>query len=202
MISLIKVNYVPETFPSFLRALAKKRSYIIETVRLVLVFPLSILLFPSFSPLLIIETISTVVQMTGYPLRPKLHFQIPYVFPAFSLSDRKLSLCQFTSCVTMPYTQKTDFADLSSFKRIWEYSLHISKYCLPLESGNYNLGKPNFLCFPCVLVTFPNSLCFPWQGIVFGHFPCFPCAVGNLRWRHRFKIMITWYCKSIIWICK
>ena len=41
-------------------------------------------------------------HILGYPL--KLYFQIPCVFDVFSLSDRKFSLCQFTSFVSITYT--------------------------------------------------------------------------------------------------
>ena len=51
---------------------------------------------------------------TGYPL--KLHFQIPCVFPVFSLSNDKLPIyviCNYN-------IHKTDLVDLSSFKIFWE----------------------------------------------------------------------------------
>ena len=44
-------------------------------------------------------------QYTGYPL--KLHFQIPCVFPLYSMSSRKFSLCQFLWFVTITYTKLT-----------------------------------------------------------------------------------------------
>ena len=68
------------------------------------------------------------------------------------------------------YIHKTDLADLSSFKKIWKFSRQISKYLLPLESGNLQLEQTKFR----VLAKFANSLCFPWQGISLDTFRVFP----------------------------
>ena len=104
---------------------------------------------------------------TGSPL--KLHFQIPCVFPVFSLLERKFSLCQFTRFVTITYTKLT-WQTYPASKTIWKFSQQISKYRLPLESRNLQLEQNKFPVFwqkfkiPCV---FPD-------GIFFVIFPVFP----------------------------
>ena len=111
--------------------------------------------------------------LAGYPL--KFHFQIPCVFPVFSLSDCKFPLCQSIYVICDYYIHQTDLVDISSLKRIWEFSRKISKYLLPLESGNLQLEQTKFPVFwqhfqiPCV---FPDrdfflpfslfSLCSTW----------------------------------------
>ena len=67
------------------------------------------------------------------------------------------------------YIHKTDLADLSSLITKIEKSKNqkISKYLLPLESGNLQLEQTKF---PVYFLT----------GIFFCHFPCFPCAVGTM----------------------
>ena len=63
---------------------------------------------------------------------------------------------------------------LSSFKKnFWQ---QILKYLLPLESGTYNLSKPNSLCFGKLS-----------KFRVFCHFLCFPCAAGTLQ-----QWWVTW----------
>ena len=89
------------------------------------------------------------VVCSGYPL--KLHFQFPCVFPVLPhiFPVPLYVICDY-------YIHKTDLADLSSFKQIWEFSWQISKYLLPLESGNLQLEQTKFPVFwqnfqiPCV----------------------------------------------------
>ena len=78
------------------------------------------------------------------------------------------------------YIHKTDFADLSSFKECWEFSLQISKYLLPLESGNLQPEQTKFPLFSLCFGKISKFHVFSLTGIFFGHFPCFPCAVGTL----------------------
>ena len=80
-------------------------------------------------------------RVAGYPL--KLHFQIPCVFPVFSLSVGKFSLCQFMLFVTITYT-KLIWQASNIFRR---FSQEIWKYLSPLESGNLQLEQTKFPVF-------------------------------------------------------
>ena len=58
----------------------------------------------------------------------------------------------------------------SSFKQMEIFAANISKYLLPLESGNLQHEETKFPVF--------------WQNFKIpplGHFPCFPCAVGEVN---------------------
>ena len=68
------------------------------------------------------------------------------VLPVFSLSDRKFSLCQFMSFLTNTYTKLT-LQTYPASKEIWKFSLQVSKYLLPLESGNLQLKQTKFSVF-------------------------------------------------------
>ena len=69
------------------------------------------------------------------------------------------------------YIQKTDLADLSSFKQFWEFGGQILKSILPLESGNLQLEQTKF---PVVLQNFLIpfslfSLCSWYPVHIFSH---------------------------------
>ena len=97
----------------------------------------------------------------------------------FSLSDRKFSLCQFTRFVTITYTKLTWQTNpvLIFFKNF--VSLQISKYLLPLESGNFQLEQTKFPMFwqnfqiPCV---FPDRDFFEPFSLF-----CLTCSAFLLR---------------------
>ena len=54
------------------------------------------------------------IYLSGYPL--KFHFQIPCVFPVFSVRLQIFPVAIYVICDY--YIHKTDLADLSSFKEI------------------------------------------------------------------------------------
>ena len=113
---------------------------------------------------------------SGYPLNS--HFQIPCVFPVYSLSNRKFSLCQFTSFLTITNTKLTK-QTYPAFKRK-RISHQILKYILPLESGNLQFEQTNFLGFS---LCFGKISKFPVLSLIWNFVPCFPyfpCAVGTL----------------------
>ena len=77
-----------------------------------------------------------------------------FKFPVFSLSDGKISLCQFT-----------DLADIPSFKFFWRISWQISKYLSSLESGNLQLGQTKFPVFSLKGIFFPIFPVSPVQWV-------------------------------------
>ena len=103
--------------------------------------------------------------LTGYPL--KLHFQIPCVFPVYSVRRQFFPVPIYVICYY--FIHKTDLADLSVFKKkiLWQ----ILKYLLPIESRNLQLEQTKFLVFwqnfqiPCV---------FPDRDFFGAIFPVFP----------------------------
>ena len=104
----------------------------------------------------------------GYPL--KVHFQISYVFPVFSLSDSKFSMCQFIyRFVTVTYTKLT-WQTYQAFKKNGHFRDKFPKYLLPLESGNLQLKKAKF---PVFWQNFQIPS-FPCQGLFLAIFPVFP----------------------------
>ena len=99
------------------------------------------------------------------------------IFPKFPVFTLTVIFCSFlpvfpVQWVPCYYIRETDLADSSSFNKNWTFLQQLSKYLLPLESGNSQLKKK---C-PYVLTKFPNSLLFPWQGISFGHLPLSLCS--------------------------
>ena len=92
-----------------------------------------------------------------FPVRPQI-FPVPIYM-----------ICDY-------YIHKTNLADLSSFRKKWQFSRQLKNIFYLSNQGNYNLSKPN----SCFWGKFPNSLCFPWQGIFLGNFPSFSCAVDTL----------------------
>ena len=66
-----------------------------------------------------------------------------------SLSDCKFSLCQFTSFVTMTYTNLTwqTYPLIQLQKYFGEFSRQILKYLLPLEPGNLQLEQTKLPVF-------------------------------------------------------
>ena len=115
-----------------------------------------------------------------------LYFQIPCVFPFFPPDRSQIFpvpiyvICDF-------YIHKTDLADLSSFflKNGNFPSILLSKYLLPLESGNLQLEQIKFPVFSLCFGKFSKVPVFSLTGIFFDHFLCFPrfpCAVGTLSY--------------------
>ena len=94
------------------------------------------------------------LHKTDYPL--KLYFQ-NHCFPCFfPVRQQILPMPIYVICDF--HMHKTDLPDSNIFGRFpWQ----ISKYVLPLESGNLQLEQTKFpvffLCFCKIL----NSLCFP-----------------------------------------
>ena len=90
-------------------------------------------------------------MQSGYPL--KLYFQIPYVFPVFSLSDLKFSLFQFTSFVTTTSTkltmqlQKNSGIFVANIELFFTFKIREFTTCAKQ--------------IPCVLPKLPNFPCFP-----------------------------------------
>ena len=120
---------------------------------------------------------------TGYPL--KLHFQIPCFFPVrrqiFPVRRQIFPVPIYVICDY--YIHKTDLADLSSLKKNGGFSRQISKYLLPLESGNLKLEQTKFPVFSMCFGKISKFPVFSLTGIFLGHFPCFPCAVGTLLYK-------------------
>ena len=114
-------------------------------------------------------------------------------FPCFSLSNHKFSLRQFMYFVTITYTKLTPPAHPKN----WKFSGQISKYLLPLESGNLQLEQIKFPVFwqnfqiPCV---FPDrdflgsfslfSLSSLWSWYPGINLPCSCHAGSHLTFSH------------------
>ena len=79
-------------------------------------------------------------NISYYPHKSNPHSNCIFKFPAFSLSNCKFSLCQFTWFLTITYTKLT----WQTYPLSKQFSQEIWRYPLPLESGNLQLEQTKF----------------------------------------------------------
>ena len=97
-----------------------------------------------------------------------------FVFSLFFSLSVNFSVLIYKICDSNIH--KTALADISSFLKKLELSLHISYYSLPFESRSLQLEQTKF---PMFWQNFRILFGFPDREFC-GHFPCFPCAMRTM----------------------